>query len=140
MSRVCLRSTTIGTGRTAVNVPYRMCVQVDVWNLHRDETIWGADAGQFKPERWLNSNNALKKHSAAFMGYGTGSRSCPLQKDCMIIMKAQIATLVHSFVIATCDRSEVMQFGGQMLISDSNSCWHQTTGISNEFVCDVAQI
>lgn len=49
--------------------------------LHRDTGIWGADAADFKPERWLDSGEAgdqerLKWQSRNFLSFGGGSRQC----------------------------------------------------------------
>lgn len=49
--------------------------------LHRDTGIWGADAADFKPERWLDSGKPgdqerLKWQSRNFLSFGGGSRQC----------------------------------------------------------------
>ena len=31
------------------------------WGIYRDEELWGKDAGEFRPERWLNADEAKLK-------------------------------------------------------------------------------
>ena len=39
-------------------------VAVNGWVLHRDQTVFGKDADEFRPERWLESSNAkeMERH------------------------------------------------------------------------------
>lgn len=41
--------------------------------LHRDKEVWGVDAGQFRPERFEDSN---KVPSYAYKPFGNGQRAC----------------------------------------------------------------
>ena len=42
------------------------------WGMGRDETIWGDDAKQFIPERWLK--NDFKPSQFEFIGFHAGPR------------------------------------------------------------------
>ena len=37
--------------------------------VHRSEALWGPDAKEFKPERWLDSEAGLTKDSKEIPGY-----------------------------------------------------------------------
>jgi len=44
------------------------------WSMGRDERIWGNDAKQFVPERFLNSEDGLKPSQYKFIGFNAGPR------------------------------------------------------------------
>lgn len=47
------------------------------WVLHRSRDLWGDDADEFKPERWLRDDAAqLERY---FMPFGVGFMACPGQ-------------------------------------------------------------
>lgn len=42
-------------------LPEGTIVGMHAWVIHREPSIFGSDADQFKPERWLQSDNAKVK-------------------------------------------------------------------------------
>lgn len=52
-------------------------VSVSPYVLHRDKSIWGADAAEFRPERWLNIDDEERRHlERNFFSFGGGARQC----------------------------------------------------------------
>ncbi|PYI05219.1 cytochrome P450 [Aspergillus sclerotiicarbonarius CBS 121057] len=50
-------------------------VGVNSWVMHRDESIWGANADDFVPERWLsNDTERLRAMEQCLIPFGLGSR------------------------------------------------------------------
>lgn len=45
---------------------------VNAWVIHGDESIWGEDAHQFRPERWL-----VEKEKLAYLEQHYLAVSCP---------------------------------------------------------------
>ncbi|KAH7396370.1 cytochrome P450 [Pyrenochaeta sp. MPI-SDFR-AT-0127] len=61
-------------------IPAGTTVGVNPWVLGRDKSLYGEDADQFRPERWLEfSPEQLKIAEASSMFFGNGARSCPGQ-------------------------------------------------------------
>lgn len=44
--------------------------------VHMDKEVFGQDAGIFKPERWLESEERCRIMDRAFIGFGVGTRPC----------------------------------------------------------------
>jgi cytochrome P450 len=56
-------------------IPEGVEVTCNPWIVHRDKAIYGEDAMEFKPERWLSPENA-KTFDKYSMIFGYGPRSC----------------------------------------------------------------
>jgi cytochrome P450 len=47
------------------------------WTMNRDPKVWGPDAAEFKPERWLDSEGNLVKESQwKYHAFNGGYRLC----------------------------------------------------------------
>lgn len=50
-------------------------VSVPLYRLHRDESTWGPDAVEFRPERWIEASPERKKTMMeAFAPFSVGPR------------------------------------------------------------------
>ncbi len=45
------------------------------WALHRNQKIYGPDANEFRPERWLEAGDK-KLMESCYPSFGFGSRTC----------------------------------------------------------------
>lgn len=54
-------------------IPAGTLVVVPVFTVNRHKDFWGADADEFKPERWRDSK---KFHPAQYLAFGAGKRNC----------------------------------------------------------------
>lgn len=50
----------------SIFVPQGQTVSIDIMQVNRNKDLFGQDANEFKPERWLDDNGELKKQSRAF--------------------------------------------------------------------------
>jgi cytochrome P450 len=65
--------------------------------MHLDTTIWGADAAEFKPTRWLDdTGNIITPAKGTFLPWSGGPRVCPGMKFSQVEFVAVFATLFRS--------------------------------------------
>ncbi|PGG96095.1 hypothetical protein GX51_07990 [Blastomyces parvus] len=82
-------------------IPQDTIVSVNIWVMHYSKEIWGPDAGEFNPDRWLGEDAAhLSKY---YIPWGMGYASCPGQHLARIELYKICATLVRDYNIRQVD-------------------------------------
>ncbi|OAX83728.1 hypothetical protein ACJ72_01908 [Emergomyces africanus] len=82
-------------------IPEGTIVSVNIWVMHYSKEIWGSDAGEFNPDRWLGEDAAhLAKY---YIPWGMGYASCPGQHLARIELYKICATLVRDYRIRQVD-------------------------------------
>lgn len=80
--------------------PKGTVIQVHMWAINKSKKLWGEDAREFNPERWLKDKvNGGAKESLAFITFGYGSRSCIGRGFALAENKSLLAQLIGSFEI-----------------------------------------
>ncbi|PLW27634.1 hypothetical protein PCANC_19539 [Puccinia coronata f. sp. avenae] len=47
------------------------------WQMGRDASLWGADCGEFLPDRWIDEKGSIKQHGQyKFHAFNAGPRIC----------------------------------------------------------------
>ncbi|KAK4184558.1 putative cytochrome P450 E-class, group I [Podospora australis] len=81
--------------------PEGTILSVNPWVMHLSKEIWGEDAREFRPERWLWEKAATLERW--FMPWGQGYNSCPGQHIARMEMSKLAATLVRDYDIRQVD-------------------------------------
>ncbi|KAE8442148.1 hypothetical protein EG329_003799 [Mollisiaceae sp. DMI_Dod_QoI] len=80
--------------------PKGTTIQVHMWAINKSKKLWGEDAREFNPDRWLkDKTNGGAKESLAFITFGHGTRSCIGRGFAIAENKALLAQLIGSFDI-----------------------------------------
>jgi cytochrome P450 len=77
-------------------VPKGTWLQVDTRAIQADPAIWGPDAAEFVPERWLAADG--RTAALGFNAFGAGTLSCVGARFAEVEVKAMLAALVRLFV------------------------------------------
>lgn len=93
VSREALETTRIGE----ITVPKGVCIWTLIPTLHRDGDIWGADANEFKPERFLNGISGACKVPQVYIPFGLGPRLCLGRNFALVQLKVIISLVVSKF-------------------------------------------
>jgi hypothetical protein len=89
-----------------VHVPEGTEIGANPWVVHRDTKIFGADAAQFNPDRWLESEARSKEMDKYIMTWGYGARQCLgkniaqmiTQKLCLEVCRSLSRAMVKAVV------------------------------------------
>ncbi|KAH9008523.1 cytochrome P450 [Lactarius pseudohatsudake] len=92
-------------------------VFVQIYNLNRDSSIWGADAAEWKPERWLAplpqsvADANIQGVYANTMSFIGGARSCIGLKFSQVEMKVVLSQVIPAFRFAPTGAEIVWRYG-----------------------------
>ncbi|MCO5550095.1 hypothetical protein L7F22_003574 [Adiantum nelumboides] len=88
-----------GTQVGGFHLPKKTRVIVNLWAMARDNTIWGANAGIYCPDRFLSDGVVpdLRGHHFELLPFGTGRRGCPGMNMALTLVPFVVANLVMIF-------------------------------------------
>ncbi|CAL2031265.1 unnamed protein product [Caenorhabditis brenneri] len=96
-SRTCMKDTVIVDG---IRIEKGVHVVANTWAIHTNPKIWGADAGEFKPERWLtNTDHFLQK--GGYLPFGLGPRQCIGMRLAYMEEKLLLAHILRKYTFET---------------------------------------
>lgn len=92
-------------------VPPGVAVGINPYIVSRNAELWGDDAEEFRPERWLQSagesetayEDRLRAMKAADLGFGAGARICTGRHLALVEIYKITATLVSRFDMGLVD-------------------------------------
>ena len=72
-------------------------VHVDFYAIQRDPDVWGEDANEFRPERFLGDEGRKKINSFGFLPFSKGSRDCIGKYFALLETKIALAALITRY-------------------------------------------
>lgn len=75
-------------------IPKGLSIWIPVLAIHHDEDIWGKDANEFRPERFVGRSFSLTRH---FLPFAAGPRNCVGQAYAMMEAKIVLAMFLSAF-------------------------------------------
>lgn len=103
LPRMAFEDMTLGEGR--LRLPRGLSVWIPVLAIHHDEFIWGADAHEFRPERFAPGarRGSSSSGAARFLPFAAGPRNCVGQAYALFEAKVVLAMLLAEFRFAISD-------------------------------------
>jgi cytochrome P450 len=85
-------------GTTNIILPKSTIISYTPYHFHRLPSVWGVDAMDFKPERWLDSDGKIKMESQfKFLSFNAGPRLCLGKAMALQEVKTLAAMLLNEF-------------------------------------------
>nr|XP_025677768.2 cytokinin hydroxylase-like [Arachis hypogaea] len=78
-------------------VPKGTNMWIDVVAMHHDPELWGEDANEFKPERFMEDVNGGCKHKMGYLPFGFGGRMCVGRNLTFMEYKIVLTLLLSNF-------------------------------------------
>ena len=70
---------------------------VSPYAINRSKSLWGSDAHDFDPERWIRDYNGGSSSPYGFMSFSAGPRVCIGREFAIVSLKVMLATLISHF-------------------------------------------
>lgn len=84
-----------------VVLPAGTNVGCSAWTLHLDQELWGEDAENWRPERWIEASDAKKAEMKNSMfAFGAGSRTCIGKNVSYLEMYKLVPAVLRSFDVS----------------------------------------
>ncbi|KAH7090696.1 cytochrome P450 [Paraphoma chrysanthemicola] len=115
---VTARMTSRDTSVAGHPLPKGTVMTIVPWATNRNPELWGQDAEQFVPGRWIDketgraSMNGGADSNYSFLTFLHGPRSCIGERFARAELRALVAVLVGSFVLQMADPNEEVIVGG----------------------------
>ncbi|KAF9875111.1 hypothetical protein CkaCkLH20_07377 [Colletotrichum karsti] len=79
-------------------LPEGTVVGINAWVAHHNEEVFGHDAAQFRPERWIDSSKEQKSAMESyFFTFGQGSRTCIGKNISLLEVSKAIPRMIQEF-------------------------------------------
>ncbi|CAG8765479.1 38763_t:CDS:2, partial [Gigaspora margarita] len=78
-------------------VPKGTPMLIGIYAIHHDPSIWGDDADQFNPSRWLDPVIKSKVTNSNFLPFSAGPKSCLGMKMAHLEFKAILSVIIRNF-------------------------------------------
>ncbi|KAH0940420.1 hypothetical protein HID58_000057 [Brassica napus] len=75
-------------------------IMIFLYALGRMRAVWGEDAMEFKPERWVSQSGCLRHEpSFKFLSFNAGPRTCPGKQLALTLMKTVAVEILQNYDI-----------------------------------------
>ncbi|KAJ9618390.1 hypothetical protein H2203_008986 [Taxawa tesnikishii (nom. ined.)] len=90
-------------------VPGGTVVGCNAWVLHQNKEVFGEDADEYRPERWMESEPArLSKMRQSMFQFGAGSRTCIGKNISLMETYKMVPSFLRKFEIELVDTAKPM--------------------------------
>lgn len=96
-SRIAVKDDVIVAGGQRFHVPAGTHIACGVFQMHRRLDLWGADANEWQPHRWMDGRGVPAANMYAFQAWGIGPRICIGQELAYLETTFLLSRLLQTF-------------------------------------------
>lgn len=114
-----VRQAVVPTTVGSVAIAKGTAVSIPPWAINRSRVLWGANAAEFVPDRWLQGPNAATggaQSPYAYLTFLHGPRSCIGQSFARLEMKCLLAPLITRFRFEPLHPGQTVEIAGFVTI------------------------
>jgi cytochrome P450 len=101
-------------------LPAGTIVGMNAWVVHRDPDVFGPDADSWRPERWLEGDEArIKKMDASLLTFGAGHRICLGKHISYLEIFKLVPTLLQAYDIGLVDEGKAWTVQNRWFVPQS---------------------
>ncbi|KAG9018779.1 hypothetical protein FRB90_009783 [Tulasnella sp. 427] len=109
-----------GVERMEFRIGAKEQILIPIGSLNRDKAIWGEDANEFKPERWIEGNTHPRSAEvpgvfAGVLSFLGGPRSCIGYRFALMEMKVLIFALIRNISYELPDQPPLIEKKSQLV-------------------------
>ncbi|KAK5054408.1 hypothetical protein LTR84_001298 [Exophiala bonariae] len=101
-------------------VPEGTIVGVNTWVMHRNKVVFGDDADDFVPERWLEDPERASHMDRFFMTFGLGSRTCIGKNISLMEISKLVPELIRYFDFRLAKPNEKLETQNVWFVKQKN--------------------
>ena len=120
------RIATVDTSVVGVPIPKGTRLWLSPWAINRSPLLWGDSAGEFLPERWIDTDTGHANNTGgvssnySILTFLHGPRSCIGEKFAKNELKVLMAVFVGRFLMEMADPNEVITPAGAITTKPKN--------------------
>jgi len=103
---------------------------LNFYAIQRDPDLWGSDANQFRPERFMGAEGRSKLNSFGFLPFSGGSRDCIGKYFALLEIKIALAALVTRYNGTAVDANQEV-LTARLTSIPKNGCLVQLERVQN---------
>ncbi|KAI5634881.1 cytochrome p450 domain-containing protein [Phthorimaea operculella] len=80
-------------------IPKGTACGVNAWGAGKSKRIWGPDAEEYKPQRWLDHEDLGRTKSTSFLAFSYGKRACIGRRYANALLKTMLAYIIRDLKV-----------------------------------------
>ncbi|XP_055541948.1 cytochrome P450 4C1-like [Wyeomyia smithii] len=115
LGKICEQELQIGEW----TIPVGAEVNIPIFKLHRDKTIWGERSDEFDPDNFL-PERCSQRHPYAYIPFSAGIRNCIGMRYAWISLKIVLAKLIKQYKFTTALTLKDLKFQASIVLVITN--------------------
>ncbi|KAE8421602.1 cytochrome P450 [Aspergillus pseudocaelatus] len=104
-------------------VPEGTHIGTNAWPLHYSETVYGPDADQYRPERWLEDKPQPDYRDSMMFAFGSGSRTCIGRNISLLEITKVLPQIVRKFDLKFEEKKDPWDAWCAWFVYPKYKCW-----------------